>query len=127
MKINAKQLDAVISLTSEKRYQHFVKRIADVEEVWALYSDGWALSATEDGTSVFPFWPAREYAEKCAINECLGYEPRALPLDEFLNSLLPRLKADGVLPGVFPNLVGDNVTPTVERLIADINIELENY
>ena len=36
MKINAKQLDAVISLTSEKRYQHFVKRIADVEEVWAL-------------------------------------------------------------------------------------------
>ena len=48
MKINQKQIDAVLKLSGAERYQHFVKKIADWEEVWGLYQDGWALLETEN-------------------------------------------------------------------------------
>jgi Protein of unknown function (DUF2750) len=128
VKINQKQFDAVTALPADKRYKSFIKTIADTEEVWALWQDGWAL-ATDDitGQSVFPFWPAEEYAKACAINEWNGYEPSLLPLDEFMNELLPKLKEDNVLPGIFFTSEGKGPTPTIDQLLDDINLELENY
>lgn len=127
MKINPKQISAVIALTGDERYRHFVKVISDWQEVWGLYLDGWALASTDDGTAVFPMWPAKEYAALCAENEWMGYEPKAFSLDELLNDLLPRLKRDGVLPGIFFVLGGKGVTPTVDQLMHDIEVELQNY
>jgi hypothetical protein len=128
MKINQKQFEAVTALSGDKRYECFIKTIADTEVVWALWEDGWAL-ATDDisGQPVFPFWPALEYAKACAINEWGGYEPSSLPLDEFMNELLPKLKEDGVLPGIFFTSEGKGPTPSIEQLLDDIHLEFENY
>jgi hypothetical protein len=127
MKVNPKQMEAVFALSDAKRFEHFIKVIADCQEVWGLYQNGWALAATDDGTSVFPLWPAKEYAQVCALNEWEGFEPRAISLGDFTEVLLPRLKVDGVLPGVFFTPTSKGVTPPADELMAALQAELENY
>ncbi len=127
MKINSKQIESVTALAGPKRYKHFVKVVADWEEVWGLYQDGWALAATDDGQQVFPLWPAKEYAQLCAEKEWVGYKPESFSLEDFMGELLPNLKADNVLPGIFYTSSDNGVTPTVDQLLSDLNEELENY
>lgn len=127
MKINQKQIDAVLALPSEKRYEHFVKVIADWQDVWGLYGDGWALAATDTGGTVFPMWPAREYAALCANKEWAGYVPESFPLDDLINELLPKLKRDGVIPGVFYTPLDKGVTPGIDQLLNDLNVEIKKY
>lgn len=127
MKINSKQLEAVLALPGQKRFEHFVKVAADWQEVWGLYLDGWALAATDDGAPVFPLWPAKEYAQVCAEGEWKGYEPRSISLDDFMRVLLPKLRSDAVLPGVFFTPTSRGVTPSVEELMLALETELENY
>jgi hypothetical protein len=127
MKVNPKQMEAVLALSGIKRFEHFIKVIADWQEVWGLYQDGWALAAADDGTTVFPLWPAKEYAQVCAANEWTGYEPRSISLSDFTEMLLPKLKLDGVLPGVFFTPTSKGVTPSVDDLKSALEAELQNY
>jgi hypothetical protein len=125
MKVNPKQMEAVLALSGIKRFEHFIKVIADWQEVWGLYQDGWALAAADDGTTVFPLWPAKEYAQVCAANEWTGYEPRSISLSDFTEMLLPKL--NGVLPGVFFTPTSKGVTPSVDDLKSALEAELQNY
>ena len=126
MKVSPKQMEAVLALPGIKRFEHFIKVIADWQEVWGLYQDGWALAAA-DGTTVFPLWPAKEYAQVCAANEWAGYEPRSISLSDLTEILLPKLKLDGVLPGVFFTPTSKGVTPSVDELKSALEAELQNY
>jgi hypothetical protein len=92
-----------------------------------LYQDGWALAAADDGTTVFPLWPAKEYAQVCAAKEWAGYEPRSISLSDFTEVLLPKLKLDGVSPGVFFTPTSKGVTPSVDDLKSALEAELQNY
>ena len=94
-------MEVVLSLPAGKRYEHFIKVIADWQEVWGLYQDGWALAAADDGTTVFPLWLAKEYAQVCAEKEWADYEPRSISLNDLMEMLLPKLKVDDVLPEFF--------------------------
>lgn len=127
MKLSSKQIAAVIALQGKARYEHFIKVVADWQEVWGLYQNGWALAGADDGTTVFPLWPAREYAQLCAEGEWVGYEPRAIPLNELMDELLPKLKTDGLLPGVFYTPANKGVTPSVDEFKSAIEAELANY
>lgn len=127
MKVSQKQLEAVVALPGPERHRHFVKKVADSQEVWGLFQNGWALAAADDGTTVFPLWPAREYAELCAAREWTGFAPRAIGLDELMSELLPKLKHDGVLPGIFFTPANRGVTPSVDELKAALDAELQNY
>lgn len=120
-------MDSVLGLPSVKRFECFIKIIADWEEVWGLYEHGWALAAADDGTTVFPLWPNKEYAELCAEKEWAGYEPRSISLADFREVLLPKLKLEGVLPGVFFTPASRGVTPSVEELESALDAELQNY
>lgn len=127
MKVNPKQMEAVLALPGVKRFEHFIKVIADWQEVWGLYQGGWALAAADDGTTIFPLWPAKEYAQICAVNEWEGYEPRSITLSDFTEVLLPKLKVDGVLPGVFFTPTNKGVTPSVDDLRSALDAEMQNY
>lgn len=127
MRVILEQTNVIIKLPGPKRFEHFVKRVVDLQVVWGLYQDGWALAATDDGEAVFPLWPSREYAELCALNEWVGYESQSIKLDEFMEDLLPKLKSDGILPGVFYTPVNKGVTPSVDELLRALEAELSNY
>ena len=127
MKVNPKQMEAMLALPGVKRFKHFIKVVADWQEIWGLYQDGWALAAADDGAIVFPLWPAKEYAQICAANEWSGYEPRSIGLSDFREVLLPKLKLDGVVPGVFFTPTSKGVTLSVDELNAALEAELQNY
>ncbi|MDW9517279.1 DUF2750 domain-containing protein [Sinorhizobium meliloti] len=127
MKISPRQVEAVLASPGVRRFEHFIKVVADWQEVWGLYRDGWALAVSDDGITVFPLWPAKEYAQLCALNEWKGFEPRAISLTDFTDVLLPKLKVEGVLPGVFFTPTSKGVTPPVDELRAALEAELQNY
>jgi hypothetical protein len=126
VKISPQQLEAVLALPGPRRFAHFVKVVADWYEVWGLFQDGWALAADEDQV-VFPLWPAKEYAQLCARAEWDGYIPRAIDLGEFREVLLPKLKADGMLAGVFFTPASKGLTLPPDELNKAIEAELQNY
>ena len=127
MPVNEHQIRAVLALPAPKKFEHFVKEAAAWEKVWGLYQDGWALAGDEGGVTIFPLWPAKEYAALCAQNEWVGFEPREIPLDEFMSFLLPKLKSDGFLPGLIYTPSNQGVTPPVDELLEALNSELTNY
>jgi hypothetical protein len=127
MPLSPQHIQSVISLPGPDRYEYFIKQTADREEVWGLYKDGWALAATNDGNSVFPLWPAEEYADMCAKEEWSGYEASSISLNDFIDDLLPMLERDGVLPGVFYTPADKGITPEVSQLLSDLDHELKKY
>ncbi len=121
------KIEALLSLPAPERYDYFIKRVAELETVWGLYQDGWALAATDDGRSIFPVWSERQFAELCATRDWAGYEPAEIPLQDFIEELLPKLQADGVELGVFYTPNDRSVVPRFQQVIDDINHELERY
>lgn len=122
-----KATNSVLALTGKERYHHFIKVVCDWEEVWGLYNDGWALAALEDGQQVFPLWPKKEYAQLCLAKEWVDYKPEVFSLTECMEELLPSLRADNILPGIFYTPSDTGVTTTIEQLLNDLNEELEQY
>lgn len=127
MNVSPTKFRAISELPGKQRYEHFVKVVADTQHVWGLYQDGWALIADDDGATAFAVWPAEEYAIACAENEWAGYSPRVIQLDEFVGVLLPKLELDGLRPSVFMTREGKGVTPSVDQLTRDIELELKRY
>ncbi|MNF51796.1 hypothetical protein D3C84_331240 [compost metagenome] len=125
--INQKQISSVRALPPEKRYEHFVKVVADWQEVWGLYNDGWALAATDTDITVFPMWPTKEYAALCAEREWAGCNPEKFSLDDMLSELLPKLKRDGFVPGIFYTPTDNGVTPSIDQFVSDLSEELKKY
>ena len=128
LKVNEKQLAAVTALPGEARYRHFIKVVADWEKVWGLYDDGWAMASTNDGTSVFLLWPAREYAQLCVSDSLWkGFTPKSFPLADLLDDLLPRFESSNTLAGIFFVPGKGGVTPQLEQLRADLDEALRQY
>lgn len=124
MKISEIKLNSILKLSGPERYSHFVKVAADQRKVWGLYDDGWALYGTDDGREAFAIWPAQEYAEKCAVSEWGNYTPRIIPVDDLLQILVPKIKAEGGLFAVFPTPNQQGVLPDLDALTQDLVEEL---
>ena len=127
MSISEKKLAAILALPGPERYSHFIKVVADREKVWALYDNGWALMATDHGVEVFPVWPEQEYAVLFAVGEWQHYSPREIPIQSFLDELLPKLRESGTLLGVFPTSGHKAVTPSLDEVERDIRMELSRF
>jgi len=126
MLLNSKEIEAVSKLPASKRYEYFIKKVADFEEVWGLFDDGWAISEDEEGNPLIPFWPKKEFAHLCAVDEWKNYKPEKIELEEFMREWLPGMKKDGIKPSIFWNNV-DSVVPDIDRLISDLEEELKKY
>lgn len=126
MRLSDEQKKAVLSLPGQERYKHFVKQVADSQQVWGLYAHGWALAETTDGKEVLPFWPAKEYAKLCAVDEWQEYAVKRIALGEFF-ALLAQLETDQVLPGVFYTPQDKGVTPSARELVEALKEELAQY
>ena len=125
--LSQQEFDAVVVLPAPKRYEHFVKRCADWEEVWGLRDEGgWVTTADDEGRAHFPVWPHPAYAAACAEGDWAGAEPEAIPLNEWRTAWLPGMKADDLPVTVFPvpgSLLGVAVSPA--RLDDDLQRELD--
>lgn len=126
MKLSEKEIQSVIALDGNKRYEYFIKRIVDTEHLYGLYNDGWAMASDGD-EKIFPVWSAKDYAEMCANDEWNGFQAKEFSLEDFLEELIPSLKQDGMRVGVFYTPHNKGVVPSFEQLESDISEEMKRY
>jgi hypothetical protein len=123
-----REYETVLALPGERRYDYFLKRIADWQEVWSLRDEeGWALVAGDDGQELVPVWPHPRFAAGCATGAWEGYRPAVISLDHWQSRWLPGMARDGRAVAVFPTPEGKGVRVTPERLREDLDEELALY
>ncbi|MGX1193087.1 DUF2750 domain-containing protein [Metabacillus sp. SLBN-84] len=120
------EINTVSKLPANVRYEYFIKKVTDYEEVWSLFNDGWATSRDEDGNLFIPFFPKKEFAEISAEKEWASYKARSISLDDFIEKWLTGMKKDGIIPSIFPS-ENDRVAVSIDVLFKDLETELENY
>jgi hypothetical protein len=123
--INEK-LTNVINLPAPERYSYFIRKVADFEEVWGLYDNGWAL-LENDGNRVIAFWPELEFAELCAVETWKNYTPKKINLEEFLEKWLTGMKKDGTEAAIFYTPQEKGIVVSAQQLFDDLNEEVTQY
>jgi hypothetical protein len=69
---------------------------------------------------LIPFFPKKDYAEYCAVNEWRNFKAKSIGLYDFIDKWLVGMKKDGVKPSIFPtNQV--SVVVEIEPLLRDLN------
>ena len=126
--VSDKEFAAVLGLTAPKRYEYFIKRVADGEVVRSLGGiGGWALLGDTESYKTVPVWPHGRYAAACATGDWASNEPCSIPFAEWIMAWLPGIASDGRLIAMFPAPGGKGPVVTAERLKADLEEELRNY
>jgi hypothetical protein len=129
MKPSNKEIESVSALSSDKRYTYFIKKVADWEECWGLYEDGWTLLGDEEGNIIFPLWPSAEYAQACATKNWTTCKPKSICLDELIDNILPELMKENKSIAAFI-VHADHfhaITVTANKLLNDLKDECSLY
>jgi hypothetical protein len=129
-KINDHQFRAVSALPAADRYGHFIRQVADWQEVWSLRDDGgWRLVGDDDAQKCVPVWPHERYAAAYATGEFDGCRPEPIEVQRWLKEWLPNFRNDGRKIAVFH--VGDGAERGVvvdpQVIEADLRAELSQY
>ncbi len=127
-KMNQKQFDQVILLSAQKRYDYFIGKVADWEELWTLKSlDGFVMFSDSVGQECIPVWPHPDYAAALAKGSWSDCEPERLDLGNFIDKWIPGMINDNRMVVVFPtpNEKGGVVHP--EDLKGDLLKETQQY
>ncbi len=124
--ISGKEFESVSALAPMKRFQHFVKRVADWEEVWSLKNDdGWILLATSQGQEVVPLWPHPDYAQTFATEQWADCVPAAIGLTTFLEQWISGITRDGRWISVFATPSSSGIVLEAEAFRRAINAHIE--
>lgn len=131
MKVYKQELEAVTALSPEKRYNYFVKRICDWEQVWTLYEDDCiVLNEAKNGKLYILLFPFKDFAEHYATNTrgMKGVSYKSFEINEFLETIIKKLQANNVSNAlVFPVANGYGLNVSMTDMVKDIQSELENY
>ena len=131
MKVSKQELEAVIALSPEKRYNYFVKRICDWEQVWTLYEDDYiVLNEAKNGKLYILLFPFKDFAEHYATNTrgMKGVSYKSFEINEFLETIIKKLQANNVSNAlVFPVANGYGLNVSMTDMVKEIQSELENY
>jgi len=129
-KISDKEFEDVTALTGPERYSHFVRQVADFQELWGLRTpDGWVSMGNDAGAKTIPIWPHRRYAEAFIEGQWSDAQATPIALEAWMDRWLPGVANDGVLVAVFPVAAEKQkgVVVLPERLRGDLERELEQY
>ncbi|HEY2585405.1 MAG TPA: DUF2750 domain-containing protein [Tepidisphaeraceae bacterium] len=123
-----KEFESVIKLGAPARYEYAIKRIADRQEVWSLWENGWVLLGADDGREMVPVWPHARFAAAYAVGDWADREPRAIELSAWIDRWIPGITRDGRAVAVFPTRTADANRGTVvepEQMLQDLRGELD--
>jgi len=126
--VSDKEFEAVFALDGGERYNHFVRHVADTEEVWSLRSEqGWVLTSDDDGIEFVPVWPHPRYAEACAVGYWKDAQPTSISLELWIEKWTPGMIKDSRQVAVFPTPSGEGFVITPQALRDDLLEECSQY
>jgi Protein of unknown function (DUF2750) len=128
--LKPEEVSKIFRRTAEKRYEYFIKIVADTEEVYGLADEeGWALLGDEDDDSadIIPFFPAAEFAERFRVEGDFDeYQISVLDVNELLE-WFDDMEEEGTLVAVFPDLTGSGLVAPASKVKLDLMEELDKY
>ncbi|ANG63481.1 hypothetical protein A8C75_14045 [Marinobacterium aestuarii] len=124
-KLTEQQRGKVIARDAQERFDHFLQKVADWEEIWSLSdAEGCVMLNTDDGESCLPVWPHPDYALDWATDGWEGCEALKIDLQAWFERWSPGLDEDGILVAVFPRadeegvlLSAGDLTESIEALL----------
>lgn len=123
--LTADQIDAILKLGAEERYDDFIERIINAKTVWSLCSDeGWAVISDGDD-EILPVWPAAELAAHWATDGYADCEAKSIPLNDWMEKWLPGMIEDKLQIAVCPDIEGEGVVVEAEELLNEIESAME--
>jgi hypothetical protein len=127
-KVNEHEFKAVLALPGHRRYEYFIKKVADWQQVWSLAdNDGWAMAGDDQGRELVPIWPHEVYASACVEGKWSDTKPRMITLSEWIEVWLPNMIRDGRMLVVFPTPLLGGVIVSPGRLKEDLSAETSLY
>jgi len=105
-------------VTVRDLYEEFIDEICDTEIVWGISNqEGWAICDSNDfeGKQAMPFWSSEALAKALCTDDWADYQPRPIPVEEFLDDWLHGMHEDEILVGT--NWDDDLVGPEVEPIM----------
>ena len=117
--MNEKGLLGLLNSSPEKRYKSFLSTVADLEEVWLLFSKEGYATFDEDDFVHLLVWPRQEFAE---MFKSENEEVVSIEVHKFIEQC--ETVEENVRFMVFPTNT-DSYVVTAEKLINDINEALE--
>jgi hypothetical protein len=128
MKVTEKEVESVSKLEPFKRYQYFIKRVADSEVMYSLQSivGNWALSEV-DGNLLFSLWSAKEFAIQHLVDEWKEYKIKEISFDAFEDELKSLVKDEKYLLNIFPTGQKTGFIVTLDEFVRDLSEELKKY
>jgi hypothetical protein len=116
MNISEQEFKAILKLPPDKRYQYFVKRVCDWEQIYSLY-DGNSIMLNEDKNgdmSVFLF-PFETFASKYAqsVDELKDSSCNSIEINIFIDEMIEKLLSHNVVNALVfpvPNGYGLNIS-----------------
>ena len=122
------EIEAVLSLDAMKRYQYWIKKVADQQQVWSLWHEGnWVLAGDDSGSQLVPVWPHASYASLCATGVWNGSDPKVIPLHVWLDRWIPGMEGDHRRVAVFPTPSDQGISMEPKKVEDDLRNELLNY
>ncbi len=127
-RISDQEFNAVSALDGPARYRHFVKRVADWEQVWSIRdSTGWVVSNRAAARQFVPVWPHARYAQACTIGAWQNARAAPIPLSEWMDEWLPRMTARRQRVAVFALPSDHSVSVEPSRHLADLESLLSEW
>ncbi len=122
------QIENLLSLSPEARYEYFVRYCSDFELVWGLAvgEDKWVVIKGEDEKETFLVWPHRDLATACcfAEHQSMGAQPQSISLKSFIDNCVPDMGSQGVVFGIFFDQSRQGLAVDGEKLRADLENEV---
>lgn len=119
--ISVPEFEEVIALPPLARYQHFVFRAADWEEVFWLSSSqaGW-FEINDSERRCIPLWPHPEFAIAFANSQLLPLQVKSLKIGQLGKQWLQKMQTDGIHVMIFPTARSEGIVVPPTTLLDDL-------
>ncbi|SFR53978.1 Protein of unknown function [Marinobacter daqiaonensis] len=123
------QLQSVLELNGEERYDYFLSQVIEDREIWILVNtDNRFLKIVSEDSDIeyVPVWPTADFAAQYGVGSD-DLSPKSISLPDFFRKWVPGLSKDGLEVGVFPGLDDTLWITEPEELKRDLQEDLSNF
>ncbi|WP_419868696.1 DUF2750 domain-containing protein [Chryseobacterium sp. CT-SW4] len=126
--VNRNRLENILKLEPLKRYQYFIKYVADWEVFYTLTDkNGNYILSELEGQKLFPVWSAEEFVKLCMISGWEGTSIKKMNLDDLENEIIDFVANSDYLFNVFPVHDKTGFVVNLDEFSRDLSEELKNY
>ena len=104
--------NAALQLNADYRYDHFISKLVEHEELFVLTDEHGVMMLTTDDEDCIPVWPHPEYAKAWAEGEWAECKPQSITLKVWLERWVDGMEQDELCVAVFP-------TPDQEGIVLE--------